>query len=258
MNLVVNARDAMPQGGKIILETMNVELDEAFAASHPDARPGPHVLMLVSDTGTGMTPEVKAHLFEPFYTTKERGKGTGLGLSTVLGIVQQCGGSIQVASELGWGTTFRIYLPRAEKPLEPASPAPAAGSGGRGKETVLIAEDMETVRRLTRAVLETAGYAVLTARDGSEALQMAEERKDPIHHLLTDMVMTTMTGPELAWLVRRSHPETRILFMSGYTDRGLVDAEREMGASFLQKPFTVEGLRRRVREILDARTEAGR
>jgi signal transduction histidine kinase len=252
VNLVVNARDAMPRGGKIILETLNADLDAAFVAAHPGLRPGPHALLLVTDTGTGMTPEVKAHLFEPFFTTKEQGKGTGLGLSTVLGIVQQCGGSIEASSEPGWGTTFRIYLPRAVKSLAPISPPGAGATEGRGVETVLIAEDMETVRRLTRAVLEGAGYAVLVAKDGTEALQIAEERGNPIDLLLSDMVMRTMSGPELASLVRRSHPETRVLFMSGYTDRGIVEMEREAhGAAFIQKPFSIDGLRRKVRDVLD-------
>jgi two-component system, cell cycle sensor histidine kinase and response regulator CckA len=252
VNLVVNARDAMPQGGKIILETVNADLDAAFVEAQPDLHPGPHALLLVSDTGTGIAPEVKAHLFEPFFTTKERGKGTGLGLSTVLGIVQQCGGSIRVSSELGWGTTFRVYLPRADRSLEPVPPPSAAGDLSQGKETVLIAEDMETVRRLTRVVLESAGYTVLLAKDGTEALSIAEDREEKIHLLLTDMVMKTMSGPELAGLLRRSHPETRILFMSGYTDRALEEMERDSpGAAFIQKPFSVDGLRRRVREVLD-------
>ena len=251
VNLVVNARDAMPQGGKIILETLNADLDGAFVEAHPDARPGPHALLLVSDTGTGIAPEVKAHLFEPFFTTKERGKGTGLGLSTVLGIVQQCGGSIQVSSEVGWGTTFRVYLPRADRALEPTAPS-AVPSEQTGKETILIAEDMETVRRLTRAVLESAGYSVLIAKDGTEALRIAEDREEKIHLLLTDMVMKTMSGHELAGLLRRTHPETKILFMSGYTERALEEMEREApGAAFIQKPFSVDGLRRRVREVLD-------
>jgi CheY-like chemotaxis protein len=252
VNLVVNARDAMPRGGKITLETVNVDLDAAFVAAHSELRAGPHSLLLVTDTGTGMTPEVKAHLFEPFFTTKEQGKGTGLGLSTVLGIVQQCGGAIEVSSEAGWGSTFRIYLPRAEKSLAAVGPPGTGAAESRGKETVLIAEDMETVRRLTRAVLEGAGYAVLVAKDGTEALQIAEERRNPIDLLLSDMVMRTMSGPELASLVRRTHPETRILFMSGYTDRGIVEMEREaQGAAFLQKPFTIDGLRRKVRDVLD-------
>jgi two-component system, cell cycle sensor histidine kinase and response regulator CckA len=252
VNLVVNSRDAMPQGGKIILETVNADLDQQFVESHPDARPGPHALLLVSDTGTGMTPEVKAHLFEPFFTTKERGKGTGLGLSTVLGIVQQCGGSIEVSSELGWGTTFRIYLPRADKSLVAAAPSAAGAADSRGKETILIAEDMETVRRLTRAVLESVGYTVLMAKDGTEALSIAEERTEKIDLLLTDIVMKTVSGPDLAGLIRRSHPETKILFMSGYTDRGAAEIESDgQGVSFIQKPFTVEGLRRKVRDVLD-------
>src|SRR6185295_11345212 len=142
VNLVVNARDAMPQGGKIVLETVNVDLDEAFVQSHPDARPGPHALLLVSDTGTGIAPEVKNHLFEPFFTTKERGKGTGLGLSTALGIVQQCGGAIKVSSEIGWGTTFRIYLPKAERSGAAAAPPAALAPTRKGKETILVAEDM--------------------------------------------------------------------------------------------------------------------
>jgi two-component system cell cycle sensor histidine kinase/response regulator CckA len=258
VNLVVNARDAMPRGGKITLETLNADLDASFVAAHSELRAGPHALLLVTDTGTGMTPEVKAHLFEPFFTTKEQGKGTGLGLSTVLGIVQQCGGSIGVSSESGWGTTFRIYLPRAEKALAAAGPPGSGSSESRGVETVLIAEDMETVRRLTRAVLEGAGYAVLVAKDGTEALRIAEERGNPIHLLLSDMVMRTMSGPELASLVRRSHPETRVLFMSGYTDRGIVEMERDVqGAAFIQKPFTIDGLRRKVRDVLDLAAGTG-
>jgi signal transduction histidine kinase len=256
VNLVVNARDAMPQGGKILLETVNADLDAAFAEAHPDARPGPHALLLVSDTGTGIAAETKAHLFEPFFTTKERGKGTGLGLSTVLGIVQQCGGSIQVSSAVGWGTTFRIYLPRADRPLEPSAPVIEPG-GQTGKETVLIAQDLETVRRLSKAVLETAGYTVLVAKDGAEALRIVEEREERIHLLLADLGMKTMSGPELAGLVRRAHPETRILFMSGAPERALEELERESpGVAFIPKPFSVDGLRRRVREVLDLPSES--
>lgn len=252
MNLVLNARDAMPQGGKIMLETLNIDLDEAGVAARPELRPGPHALLLVSDTGTGMTPDVKAHLFEPFFTTKEHGKGTGLGLSTVLGIIQQCSGTIEVASELGWGTTFRIYLPRASRAIEPSAMPPPATGQTRGKETILVAEDMDTVRRLTQAVLEGAGYTVLLAKDGSEALRLAEGRSGKIDLLLTDLVMKSMTGAELAWLIRRSHPETRIVLMSGHTERGLPELERDPhGTAFLQKPFTVDGLRRLVREVLD-------
>jgi signal transduction histidine kinase len=252
VNLVVNARDAMPAGGKILIETSNVDLDEAFSSQHPELKPGPHSLIKVSDTGGGISSEVKEHLFEPFFTTKEKGKGTGLGLSTALGIVQQCGGMIQLAHETGWGATFRIYLPRSGKDLQPSAPAPAGASVARGTETVLIAEDLDTVRRLAERILTGAGYRVLMARDGTDALRMFEERDEKIHLLMADVVMRSMTGPELAGLVHRTHPETKILFISGYTDQRLAElAESVSGAGFLQKPFTVEGLKRKVREVLD-------
>ncbi|HZE99060.1 MAG TPA: response regulator [Planctomycetota bacterium] len=252
-NLVVNARDAMPKGGKITVETLNVDLDQAFAAAHPDVRPGPHVLLLVSDTGMGMTAEVKSHLFEPFFTTKERGKGTGLGLSTALGIIQQCGGSIQVSSEPGWGTTFRIYLPQTDQGAEPKSPTTATAPSRPGRETLLVAEDMETVRRLTRAVLESEGYTVLLAEDGVQACAVADGHQGPIHLLLTDIVMPNLNGPELAERLRRSRPSIGILYMSGYTDRGLDEIKQGLpGSGYLQKPFTVAELKRKVRESLDA------
>jgi signal transduction histidine kinase len=250
VNLVVNARDAMPQGGKILLETANVDLDPAFAEAHPGVRPGQHALLLVSDTGSGMSPEERAHLFEPFFTTNGSGKGTGLGLSTVLGIVQQCGGTIRVSSEVNWGTTFRIYLPRADRPLPIAAPAPPSDAR-TGRETVLIAEDLETVRRLTKAALESAGYTVLVAKDGPEAVSIAEDRQERIHLLLTDTAMKPMSGPELAGLIRRFHPEARILFMSGTRDVALEEREGESPvAAFIQKPFSVDHLQKRVREVL--------
>jgi two-component system cell cycle sensor histidine kinase/response regulator CckA len=250
INLVVNARDAMPQGGRILLETANVELDEAFAALHAGSRTGSHAMLSVTDTGTGISAEAKAHLFEPFFTTKEKGKGTGLGLSTVHGIIRQSGGSIDVSSEPGRGATFRIFLPQSELNLAPSAPVPPVAPL-RGTETLLVAEDMETVRRLARTVLEGAGYRVLLAQDGTEALKICEEHEGEIHLLLTDVVMHAISGPELAVLVRRTHPETRILFMSGYSDRSL----EELGAPgvdavFLQKPFTIESLRAKVREAL--------
>ncbi|MBV8881429.1 MAG: response regulator, partial [Planctomycetaceae bacterium] len=242
VNLVVNARDAMPKGGKIIIETMNADLDAAFVAANPDLHPGPHAMLLVSDTGTGMSPEVKSHLFEPFFTTKDLGKGTGLGLSTVLGIVQQSGGSVKVSSEPGWGTTFRIYFPRVAQNADPKPPA-APTAPSRGKETILLAEDLETVRRLTRAVLEGEGYTVLTAEDGVEAAKVAEAHPGPIHLLLTDIVMPNMSGPELALQLRRSRTEIKIVYSSGYTDRGLEEIKQGLpGANFLQKPFSVAEL----------------
>ncbi len=252
-NLVVNARDAMPKGGKIVIETLNVDLDEAFVSVHPDLHPGPHVLLMVTDTGAGMTAEVKEHLFEPFFTTKERGKGTGLGLSTALGIVQQCLGAIQVSSEVGWGTTFRIYLPRTDRVDAPKAELPATLPHRRGRETLLVVEDMETVRRLTRAVLEGEGYTVLAAEDGPSALRIAEGHSGEIHLLLSDIVMPGMNGPELAGTLRSRLPNLKVIYMSGYTDRGFEELKQvDGGVLLLQKPFTVVELRKRVREVLDS------
>ncbi len=243
LNLVVNARDAMPQGGKITLETA-----EADPWTLSDTRPDSWIRLSVADAGTGMSDEVKAHLYEPFFTTKERGKGTGLGLSTVFGIVKSSGGTIDVESAPGRGTTFRIRLPRAGTAALPGrrvlSPRDA-----RGTETILIAEDQETVRRLAQVVLEGAGYRVLSAVDGTEALRLAESHEGPIHLLLTDLVMRSMSGTELARILKRQHPETRVLLMSGYPERGLPAGEE---AAFLQKPFTLDGLKAKVRDVLDA------
>ncbi|HLY08168.1 MAG TPA: response regulator [Planctomycetota bacterium] len=255
VNLVVNARDAMPKGGKIVIETLSATLDTAFTGAHADLRPGLHALLLISDTGTGMSAEVKSHLFEPFFTTKDLGKGTGLGLSTVLGIVQQCGGSIKVASEPGWGTTFRIYFPAAVQAEAPKPPAAPDGALPKGKETVLLAEDMETVRRLTRAVLESEGYRVLVAEDGAEALRIAETHQGPIHLLLTDIVMPGISGPELAVQLRQTRPDVKVVYASGYTDRGIDELKESVpAANFLHKPFSVADLKVKVREVLDART----
>ena len=250
INLVVNARDAMPQGGRITVETCNVQVDEAHASLHPGSRAGPHARVEVTDTGTGITEEVRRHLFEPFFTTKEKGKGTGLGLSTAHGIIRQSGGSIDVSSAPGQGASFRIYLPRSEATLAPPD-LELQVPEGKGTETILVAEDMETVRRLARTVLEATGYRVLLASDGTEALKICEEWQGAIHLLLTDVVMHSISGPELAVLVRRAHPETRILFMSGYSDRSLDEVGPSgTDATFLQKPFTIEGLRAKVREAL--------
>ncbi|MBI2900743.1 MAG: response regulator [Planctomycetes bacterium] len=249
MNLVVNARDAMPGGGQITIEVEEVELDAGYAAAHPGARPGPHVLLTVTDTGGGMSEEVRAHLFEPFFTTKE--KGTGLGLSTVYGIVRRFDGHISVTSEPGRGTTMRAYLPRAEAGEVPAAPAPPPPVA-RGKETVLLVEDEEAVRRLARVILESQGYAVIEAADAREALHAIETGPAAIHLLLTDTVMPGMGGLQLAREARDRRPDLRILLMSGYTDRTLVDREPEAAdLPFLQKPFTVAGLASKVREVLD-------
>ena len=253
MNLAVNARDAMPAGGRITIETANVPLDTELALAHPESDPGMQVLLAVSDTGQGMTPDVKAHLFEPFFTTKEVGKGTGLGLATVYGIVRQSDGLIAVDSEPGRGTRFRLYFPsaepvlstRTETPLEPAK----AGTG-----TVLLVEDEPGVRHLARDVLSRYGYRVIEAADGSEALRLAEAETEKIDLLLTDVVMPGMSGPELARRFRELRPELRVLFASGYADDAVVaHGVRHDGVPFLQKPFEPDDLVRRVREVLDSK-----
>lgn len=257
MNLAVNARDAMPEGGKLMIETRNVTLDESYTAAHAGVKPGAYVLLSVSDTGMGMTEDVKAHLFEPFFTTKERGRGTGLGLSTVYGIVKQHGGDIWVYSEPGHGTTFKIYLPRAAEGAVEAEAAPEQAAPARpGTETILVAEDEEAVRKLLRDVLEQRGYSVLEAPSGQDALAIAESGRH-IDLLLTDVVMPRMGGRELARRFALLFPDTPILFLSGYTDEMV--GEREMlgsGADFMSKPFSPEDLARRVRDLLD-RPKAG-
>jgi hypothetical protein len=253
MNLAVNARDAMPQGGKLTIETANAELDELYAQEHLPTDPGRYVMLAVSDTGIGMHEEVKAHVFEPFFTTKEKGKGTGLGLAMVYGIVKQSGGYIWVYSEPGRGTTFKIYLPRVAASPEPPAPKPHASPSLRGSETVLVAEDQEEVRKLTRRVLEARGYAVLAAANGSEALQLAEKHTGPIHLLVTDVIMPEMSGREVARLLAASRPEMKVLYLSGYADESIVHhGVLEPGIAFLQKPFTAEALGGKVREVLDA------
>ena len=255
VNLAVNARDAMPDGGRITIATADADLSPAYAAAHPEVRPGPHVLLSVADTGHGMDDETQAHLFEPFFTTKERGKGTGLGLATVYGIVQQSGGHIRVNSAADSGSTFLIYLPRVEAPedggqgaVRPPLPRPSPGT-----ETVLLAEDEEVVRRFAREILSGNGYKVLEAGNGREALLLSEAHRGEIHLLLTDVVMPKMSGRELTERIRPLRPDLRILYMSGYTDDAILrHGVLEDGIPFLQKPFTSEGLARKVREVLDS------
>ena len=253
INLVVNARDAMPTGGKLTIETANVVLDEAYTAHHMEVEPGEYALLVVSDNGVGMSDEVKSRIFEPFFTTKEKGKGTGLGLATVFGIVKQNGGHIRVYSELGLGTTFRIYLPHVSE----GSPAPSRLPTGdvvlaSGSETLLLVEDETPVRELTRDILIAQGYRVLSAMDGDGALQVAKAHEGPIHLLVTDVIMPRMSGRALADLLQSSRPEMRVLFVSGYTDDAIVrHGVLAEGIHFLSKPFGMEALARKVRAILD-------
>jgi PAS domain S-box-containing protein len=251
LNLAVNARDAMPAGGALTIETTNVVLDADYAVHHSDATAGAHVLVAISDTGIGMDPTVQAHLFEPFFTTKERGKGTGLGLATVYGIVRQSGGSVSVYSEVGHGTTFKIYLPAAGSAVQPADPVRIEPA--RGTETILLVEDQPEVLAVTRATLERHGYAVIGAATGMEALEQARTHGSTIAMLLTDVVMPGMTGRELATALLHNHPTLRVLYMSGYTDgiivhHGVLDPD----VAFIQKPFTPNALLSKVRERLDA------
>jgi two-component system cell cycle sensor histidine kinase/response regulator CckA len=252
MNLVVNARDAMPRGGKLTIETADVQLDETYAAEHLGVQPGPHVMLAVSDNGIGMDATTIAHIFEPFFTTKEQGKGTGLGLSTAFGVAQQSGGSIWVYSEPGQGTTFKIYLPQVDGPIGPA--LLTTGPLPRGTETILLVEDQAQVRAVARSILQRHGYLVLEARDADDALQISRQHDRPIDLLLTDVVMPQLSGPALATQILATRRELRVLCMSGYTDdsivrHGLLEAEM----AYLQKPITPETLTRKVREVLDAR-----
>ncbi|PYP00978.1 MAG: hybrid sensor histidine kinase/response regulator [Gemmatimonadetes bacterium] len=253
MNLAVNARDAMPQGGKLTLETSNVDLSEGYAADHYPARPGPYVMIAVTDSGTGMSEETQAHMFEPFFTTKEKGKGTGLGLATVYGIIKQSGGFIWVYSELGHGTTFKLYLPRVDESADLSrGPAPARSPAARGSETVLLAEDEAPVRAVARQVLERHGYTVLEAPTAEAALDIAARYSGTIHLLLTDVIMPGLSGRELATRLADLRPEARVIFMSGYTDDAVTrHGVLEPGLAYLQKPFTPDTLGRKVREVLD-------
>jgi PAS domain S-box-containing protein len=251
LNLAVNARDAMPRGGKLTVETANVDLDEAYARQRVAVQPGPYVLLAVTDTGVGMNEHVKAHVFEPFFTTKAQGKGTGLGLATVYGIVQQSGGFIWVYSEPGRGTAFKIYLPRKAASPQELEPVPTREGSHAGSGTILLVEDEAAVRKLASRVLEARGYTVLPAADGLQALDTVERHPGAIDLLITDVVMPQMSGRELADLVRPRRPATKVLYVSGYTDDAIVHhGVLDAGVMFLQKPFTPDSLARKVKEIL--------
>jgi len=251
VNLIVNARDAMPSGGKIAIELRNVELDQVGVAAHPGLKPGDYVELAVSDDGTGMDTETAARIFEPFFTTKESGKGTGLGLATVYGIVQQNGGAIEVQSKVGHGTTFFIYMPRATDFGQPAAPRRSLMAGG--SETVLLVEDDDRVRGLVSHMLRKHGYTVLLASQGDQALELASRHHGRIHLLLTDVVMPGISGRVLSERLMLSRPDTRVLYMSGYSDDAILrHGVKSAGTHFIQKPFSIETLAEKVRETLNA------
>jgi two-component system cell cycle sensor histidine kinase/response regulator CckA len=251
VNLAVNARDAMPLGGRITIETADVFLDEHYARTHMGVKPGEFAMLAVSDTGHGMDAETRRHIFEPFFTTKERGKGTGLGLATVYGMIKQTGGDIWVYSEPGQGTTFKLYFPRVCEPISDSSDGDGASAKGSGGETILVVEDEKAVLELTVRILQRLGYTILTAGGGAEALEISQTYAGHIDLLLTDVVMPNMSGRQLADQLQESRPATKVLFLSGYTENtvvhhGVLDA----GVDFLPKPFSRENLSKKLREVL--------
>jgi PAS domain S-box-containing protein len=254
MNLAVNARDAMPRGGKITIETANVELDDLCTRQHMEVEPGSYVLLAVSDTGYGMDKATLSQIFEPFFTTKEPGQGTGLGLATVYGIIRQSGGHIWVYSEPGCGTAFKVYLPRVEADADPQEVQGFRDELAQGAETILLVEDEHSVRRLAREILEMNGYTVFEAARGSESIEICENEREAIDMMLTDVVMPGMSGPELAAYLAPARPDLKVLYLSGYSDRAVINhGMLASGTAFLQKPFTPASLLNKVREILNSK-----
>ena len=252
MNLAVNSRYAMPEGGRLTLETADVELDEEYASKHATVRPGSYVMLAVTDTGIGMDNETQTHMFEPFFTTKEKGKGTGLGLATVYGIVKQSAGYIWVYSEPGKGTTFKIYLPRVKSCSQEAAVERVVPSSLLGKETILVVEDEDMLRELACEFLQSSGYEVLEACNGSKAVEISRRHRGQIQLLMTDAIMPGMSGRELAHRLHDDRPDMKVLYVSGYTDYSVLrNGLLEPGTAFLQKPFTRESLARKVRDVLD-------
>ena len=253
MNLVVNARDAMPNGGRLTIEAGEVEIDEEYCRRNPDARPGRHAMVAVSDTGYGMSAEVLARLFEPFFTTKEQGKGTGLGLATIYGIVKQSGGHVTAYSEVNLGTTFKVYLPLSEEAVDKSEVPSTERVAPRGQETILLVEDEESLRCVTQEYLTNKGYSVIVAEDFDEAVEASEKHSQHIHLLMTDVVLPGASGPKLADRLSGIRPQMKVLFVSGYTADALIHGDvHRSDFAFLSKPFSLNALARKIRTILDA------
>jgi len=251
LNLAVNSRDAMPRGGKLTIETRNMDLDEGYASSHADVVPGQYVMLAVSDTGHGLDAETQSHIFEPFFTTKEQGKGTGLGLSTVFGIVKQSGGHIWLYSEPGHGATFKIYFPRIDEPADATAAPTKSVESLYGSENILVVEDDEAVRNVARLALEKYGYTVLEAERGAQALEAFGPLATAIDLVMTDVIMAGMSGPELVVRLQELHPDVKVLYVSGYTEEATIHhGVLTEGIAFLQKPFTPDGLARKIRQLL--------
>jgi two-component system cell cycle sensor histidine kinase/response regulator CckA len=254
MNLVVNARDAMPDGGRLTIETNEIDIDDDYCSRNPEARPGMHVLIAVTDSGCGMSPEVLVRIFEPFFTTKEQGKGTGLGLATIYGIVKQSGGHISVYSEVGRGTTFKVYLPISEEVVDKHEAPSQEGVSPHGDETILVVEDEESLRSVTQGFLSRMGYQVIVAEDFQRGLEAAENNSRHIDLLMTDVVLPGGSGPKLADRLSVSHPDMKVLFVSGYTADALVHGDlHRSDFAFLSKPFSLNALARKIRSVLDAK-----